>query len=189
MIKSEIDELEVFALDFSERGLSYGYLPTNIETNSYEIKGITGITWYRHGQFQVEMFIVPPNRVIPEHSHPNVSSYEMYLGGDIAFSRSGKWIVEEDLIRVPNSTDNRGALIKVKTTDMHGGSFGPRGGVFMSIQKWAEGVEPHSVALDYIGVVLDENHASRVKLGEAELKTEITWKDSATLEETEPTYI
>jgi hypothetical protein len=128
-------QVDNFAFKFREEARVFGYIPDDVVA-TYRIQDVTAVTWYRSGFFQVEMFIVPPNYIIPEHTHPNVESYEMYLGGDIGFSHSGRWVDESILVRVPGSTDNKGALIKVLTTDLHGGVFGPRGGVFMSIQRW-----------------------------------------------------
>ena len=175
-------ELENFALDFRSRAPIFGHVPVDIVT-SYKIQDVTGVVLYRKGSFQVELFIVPPNYIIPEHTHPNVESYEMYLGGDILFSHSGRWVDDEDLLRVRGSTDFRGALIKVATDDLHGGVFGPRGGVFMSIQRWLNDVEPHSVAHDYDGVVMGSDHLDGVKAGDAEVKDDLTWRDAARLEE------
>jgi len=175
-------ELDRFAFSFASNAKVFGHIPPGIVT-SYKIQDVTGVVWYRSGEFQVELFIVPANYIIPEHTHPNVESYEMYLGGDILFSHSGSWVGDDDLLRVRGSTDFRGALIKVATNDLHGGVFGPSGGVFMSIQRWLNGVEPHSVAHDYEGVVMGSDHLDGVRSGDAEVKVDLTWRDAARLEE------
>ena len=175
-------ELDRFAFSFASNAKVFGHIPPGIVT-SYKIQDVTGVVWYRSGEFQVELFIVPANYIIPEHTHPNVESYEMYLGGDILFSHSGSWVGDDDLLRVRGSTDFRGALIKVATNDLHGGVFGPSGGVFMSIQRWLNGVEQHSVAHDYEGVVMGSDHLDGVRSGDAEVKVDLTWRDAARLEE------
>lgn len=183
------DDLRRFALDFRARAPVFGHVPEDIVT-TYQIEDVTAVVWYRKGPFQVEMFIVPPNYIIPEHTHPNVASYEMYLGGDISFSHSGRWVSEDDLLRVPNASDNRGGLIAVETDDLHGGAFGPRGGLFMSIQKWLNGIEPHCVASDYSGPVVGSHHLDGVKAGDAVLRTQadLTWRDAAGLEDVPPYF-
>ena len=181
------ESLDNFALNFRAKSRAYGYIPDNV-VSTYKIQDVTAVVWYRSGPFQVEMFIVPPNYIIPEHTHPNVESYEMYLGGDISFSHSGRWVTEQDLIRVPGSPDAKGSLIKVRTTDKHGGAFGPRGGVFMSIQHWLNGVEPHCVALDYDGIVVGSDHLADVKNGDAKVKADLTWRDAATVEDVGPVF-
>ena len=138
------------------------------------IEDTTSIVWFRDGQFQVELFIVPPNYIIPEHTHPNVDSYEVYLGGQIKFSHTGKWVNDYELEPSeqanPGTALNRGRVIRVKPTDRHGGQFGPSGGVFMSVQHWLNGVKPHCVAADYIGAVVGPDHLSKVKYGSAFMK-------------------
>ena len=180
-------ELDNFAFNFRAKARVFGYIPDDVVA-TYKIQDVTAVVWYRSGQFQVEMFIVPPNYVIPEHTHPNVESYEMYLGGDISFSHTGRWISADDLIKVPGTDDPKGGLIKVRTTDSHGGAFGPRGGVFMSIQHWLNGVEPHSVAHDYDGVVMGADHLYGVRAGDAEVKVDLTWRDAASKEDSAPVF-
>ena len=48
-------------------------------------KDTHGTVLYRQGQYQVEMFTVEPNSEIVPHVHPNVDSFEVYIGGDIKF--------------------------------------------------------------------------------------------------------
>lgn len=96
---------------------------------------LSGVVLYRQSPYQVQMFIIPPNCEIDDHVHPNVDSYEVYLSGDIKFRIEGK-IVEDNVIRVHPTTS-------------HGGSFGPRGGCFVSVQKWLNDVTPTSVGADW----------------------------------------
>src|SRR5271165_1800196 len=51
---------------------------------------LLGIILDRQGQFQTEMFIVPPHiKKIEGHIHPDVDSYELALGGDFIFENNG----------------------------------------------------------------------------------------------------
>ena len=183
-------DLTEFALTFSQNAKSHGYIPSNVVT-TYKIQDVTAVVWLREGAYQVELFIVPPNYIIPEHVHPNVESYEMFLGGDISFSHSGRWVTNNNLIMLPGSSDKRGALVPIETNDLHGGAFGPRGGVFMSIQKWLNNIPPHSVSSDYTGPVMGSHHFNSVKSGDAVMKnqSELTWRDAAGLEENVPAFM
>jgi len=102
-------------------------------------KDTHGVALFRQDPYQVEMFTVEPNSEIVPHIHPNVDSYEVYVSGDIVFTRDGeefKQTVYGDTIRVrPNS--------------WHGGKFGERGGCFLSVQKWLNGVKPTFVGNDW----------------------------------------
>lgn len=100
---------------------------------------LSGVVLFRQGQYQVQLFIVQPNSIIKPHIHPNVDSYEVYLGGDIIFTRDD----------VEFEQTEYGDTIRVKPTNWHGGKFGERGGSFLSVQKWLNGVKPTSVGEDW----------------------------------------
>jgi hypothetical protein len=117
-----------------------------ININPYEkrmlhVGDTAGVTLYRKGQFQVELFIVKPNSVIIPHIHPNVDSYEDYLAGDIDF------ILEDKLCNYLNVSEP----LRVYPNTWHGGVFGDRGGTFVSIQQWLNGVTPKFVGDDWVG--------------------------------------
>jgi hypothetical protein len=96
----------------------------------------TGLVLYRKDNFQVELFICKPFATIVQHVHPNVDSYEVQIAGDITFYCDG-------VLR------DTGGPVRVRPDSWHGGSFGPRGGSFMSVQKWLNGVEPKFVGDDW----------------------------------------
>ena len=56
-MNKEHKDLEQFACAFRDGGQAYGYLPQ--EVSSYKIQDITGITWYRHENFQIEFLLFP----------------------------------------------------------------------------------------------------------------------------------
>lgn len=97
---------------------------------------LSGVVLYRQPPYQVQLFIIPPNCEIDDHIHPNVDSYEVYVSGDIKFRIAGE-VSEENVIRVLPTT-------------YHGGSFGPKGGCFISVQKWLNDVAPTSVGADWV---------------------------------------
>jgi quercetin dioxygenase-like cupin family protein len=100
---------------------------------------IYGVVLYRQGPYQVQLFILPPNSVIEPHTHPNVDSFEVFIGGDIEFSLGDETFDKNTI----------GDSIRVAPTAWHGGKFGPNGGCFLSIQKWLNGVAPTSVGHDW----------------------------------------
>lgn len=182
LLGRELDELEKFAVKFLGRTPVIGKVPFAGAVSM--IENVTSILLYRKGQFQVQMFAVPEGTVIPEHTHPNVDSIEVYAGGNIRFSHSGKYVYREDeLFRTERGlASRRGLAIRVKPNDLHGGTFGAGGGVFLSVQHWLNGVEPHCVAADYTGVTMGQDHLSKVVHGDATAKDELTAKDAAGLE-------
>lgn len=111
------------------------------ETNALSHVAEThGVVLYRQEPYQVELFNVKPNSEIPVHMHPNVDSFEVYVGGDVVF-------VCDDVLYAQNTL---GDTIRVLPSSWHGGKFGERGGCFLSIQKWLNGVEPKFVGDDWV---------------------------------------
>ena len=179
-----MDALEKFCSSFLKKMPVIGAVPFHGAVS--RIQDVTAILLYRRDQFQVQMFAVPGGTIIPEHMHPNVDSIEVYVGGDIRFSHSGKYVYPVDQL-VPRNGPlglafKRGTTIRVRPHDLHGAVFGEGGGVFLSVQHWLNGVKPHCVGADYSGVTMGEHHLQGVKFGEASAKKELTAKDAASLE-------
>lgn len=179
-----MDLLEEFVDWYRENCSLLHFVPLNKAVTC--VSGAWSVTQFLEDQFQVQMWVIPPNFIIPEHTHPNVDSFEVYVGGQIMFSHSGRWVVSEDDLKEPAKmglSKLRGEMIRVMPDDLHGGCFGPAGGVFLSVQHWLNGVKPSCVSNDYDGIGLDKDHVSDV--GEITYK-ELTWKDAASLEEVAP---
>jgi mannose-6-phosphate isomerase-like protein (cupin superfamily) len=98
-----------------------------------------GVVLYRQAPYQVQLFILPPNSEIDPHMHPNVDSFEVFVNGDINFMCNDVWYSQNVI----------GSCIRVLPSSWHGGKFGERGGCFLSVQKWLNGVEPTSVGEDW----------------------------------------
>jgi mannose-6-phosphate isomerase-like protein (cupin superfamily) len=111
--------------------------PTISETNFNG--SLSGVVLFRDGCYQVQLFIVKPDSVIEPHIHPNVDSFEVFIGGDIRFMCNNEWF-EQNII---------GNSIRVYPNSWHGGEFGSKGGCFLSVQKWLNGVLPTSVGDDW----------------------------------------
>jgi len=56
------------------------HLPPSSHANS---NAVSGITLYRQRDLQVQLFVLPPDSEIPTHTHPNMDSFEVYIGGDV----------------------------------------------------------------------------------------------------------
>lgn len=116
--------------------------PLNTPPNGTLIyqKDTHGVVLYRQGPYQVELFTVKPNSEIVPHIHPNVDSFEVFVSGDISFMCNDVWHEQNEL----------GSSIRVLPNSWHGGKFGARGGCFLSIQKWLNGVDPTFVGNDWV---------------------------------------
>lgn len=180
----ELDPLERYCAEFLTQTPIHGFVP--FAQAVWMVENVTSILLDRRGQFQVQMFAMLPGTIIPEHTHPNVDSIEVYVGGNMRLSHLGKYFCPEDeIFESPGPlglASKRGMMVRVHPQDPHGGVIGEGGGVFMSVQHWLNGVKPHCVAADYDGVTLGEKHLSQVVCGTASAKKKLTPKDAASLE-------
>jgi len=121
-------------------------------------KAITGIVLYRQGDLQVQLWVCAPNVNIVEHRHPNVDSYEVYVGADLFFSRNGIPLKDESKIfPLEDGTSNTWMeSARILPTTPHGGRTGKRGGTFLSIQHWKNGIPVSSVEKDWEGELMSE---------------------------------
>ena len=142
--------------------------------NIYDVEGFNSHIQFRNNQYQVQIFSTPPNFIIPEHKHPNVDSFEVYLSGDIDFSLGGSWLSNWD-IKDHTFIDNL-FIVQVEHNAIHGAIFGEGGGRFMSVQHWINEVNPSCVGLDYdgLGVSTKQSEVDKVKF-----KKNVTVYDAA----------
>ena len=176
------DELDDFLTWFLAQGPVLGKVPimsavTALGTDNLGGNVMSGV-WYRNKQFQVELFMIAGPWTIPEHTHPNVDSYEVLLGGQIRFSRDGRWMIPNTYQLDSNENGTslyRGETVRVNHDTPHGGVVGPGGAMFFSVQRWLNSVEPHCVALDWNGYTASQEQLEKLKFGSAsfiEQKTE-----------------
>ena len=162
MIDANQDELSNFANWYlTSKDIDRIYTPNN--KGLLFIEGVSGIVLYRNKSFQVELFICQPNLVIPEHTHPDVDSYECFLHG-MKFTHSGETVITEEqaLEEQDGYPINAYQTIRVKPNDLHGGTASKNGGAFISIQHWLNGVEPTHVTSNWDGNLMGVNHSKQV---------------------------
>jgi quercetin dioxygenase-like cupin family protein len=113
-----------------------------VENNATSDSSYTGAVLYRDGQYQVELFTIKPHTKSTPHLHPNVDSYEIFVSGEIDFVINGQEYHCIEGVTVPG-------LTRIYPNYWHTGTTSEKGGSFLSIQKWLNGVEPTSVTLDW----------------------------------------
>lgn len=179
-----MDVLENFCTTFLKKAPVLGAVPFAGAVS--KIEDVTAILLYRQGQFQVQMFAVPEGTIIPEHAHPNVDSFEVYVGGNIQLSLDGRHVYSPAILFENKGplklASRRGERVRVRPNQIHGATIGAGGAVFLSIQHWLNGIKPHCVAADYDGVAMGEHHLAQVKFGKATTKKKLSAKDAASLE-------
>ena len=154
------DDLTDFAFDFFKKR-NFFYTP---QSSVSIVEKVKGVVLYREDNKQVQLFIVEPNTIIPQHHHPDVDSYEMLLCG-MEFNINNKIILP---LRLSSLTNKEGQplgsrfLLRVKPNYIHGGKSGPNGGAFISIQLWLNNKNPTSVGENWVGNTMGELHTSKV---------------------------
>ena len=158
-----MDELEAFARWYWDIARTMEVPGIN---SIHFMDNLTAITLYRKDQFQIELVLCSPNSEIPDHVHPNVDSFEIYMSGSIMFRNQGKLLIEKheaDAVNWNGFSARRSTCIRVRPEDQHGATIGNAGGAFLSIQQWLNGVKPTTVGHDWSGNTLGPIHAKTVK--------------------------
>jgi len=122
---------------------------------------------FREGQYQAELYLVRPNTSSPDHSHPGVENIVMIWGGDIHTRQNGKHIdlTSEYQEPSPSGTNRLFGVCgeKLDDTGTHALIVGNKGGAFLSLEKWPEGVKPNSVTINWSGDPVDPGHLEIIK--------------------------
>lgn len=157
------DELSHF-LDWYRENPQRIYVP--LENSVHFVEGVTGLTIYRHGEYQVQLFTTTPNTVIPSHVHPNVDSYEVALSGMEFYLNDNECVLPMWFAQTKLGDSNISSAhyksVRVLPNCPHGAKASDKGGSFMSVQRWLNGVEPTSVGNDWHGDMMGEQHNEQV---------------------------
>lgn len=124
---------------------------------------IPGVTLFRSGAFQVQLFILPPGAV-PLHRHPHVDTIEMHLAGHYDFRVGGV-----SAIPMQHLHDRRGRVsrwwwrgVRVRPDTWHDLVVHDAGAAFLSVQHWL-GTAPASVGDDWEGAPVDPAHEASLR--------------------------
>lgn len=95
---------------------------------------------------------------IPDHSHPNIDTIQVYVTGDLALRLNGKPAMEGAVTELPDGRcSHNSRWVRVRPNDTHGATIGKLGAAFINFQHWTSG-EPTSAELDWKGEPLSEDH-------------------------------
>ena len=174
------DRLHQFACRYLEDHPVSGGMP--VHGPVWSIAAVQSNLLYRDGEFQVQIFTVPPNYVIPGHLHPNVDSFEVYVSGQIKFSHRGRFVFESlETVHGRDPASYAWRMLRVLPQDRHGAVSGPQGARFISIQRWLNGMPPACVSTDYTGATLDEKHLMQVTSGEPQAARQADFREADAL--------
>lgn len=148
---------------FADRWLSSTVLRPPVY--AYERAGPNvGVTLYRDERFQVQIWTLPPNSVVPEHAHPATDTWLVRVAGKMRFKLSGRWVPLHEMER----TRWLGLATwrhRVPPGEPHEVAIGHPGGSFLAISERMDGMAVVSVQRDWAGPALDDVH--RLALGDA----------------------
>jgi hypothetical protein len=144
------NSLEEFAQWYIDNQIPY-LIPNG--SGSIVTDDATAISIFRKPPYQVELYIIHPNVNIKLHSHPNVETLTVMLGGQkTAFT--GDFGTSDTFNR-----DSR----KVSKLEKHGkfteSGYSNEGFAMLSFQKWDEHVPITSAALNWRGPPAGPIHA------------------------------
>lgn len=122
------------------------------------VDGLTTMVLYREGRYQVELVLIAPGTIIPEHVHPDVESYEVALAGELEFYVDGRQTGYPRTARRDGCSRDLGKYVPVPADAPHCGRAGAAGASFLSVQLWREGVAPSSVLINWQGETLGRMH-------------------------------
>lgn len=118
----------------------------------------TGMTLYRDDRFQVQLWQMPPNTTVTDHSHPDIDSWLVRVSGKLRIRINGRWMSLSEFERT-EWLGMRTWYHHVRPNDSHGVVSGPPGGSFLSINERTDGAAPVSVHQNWAGDALDAEHA------------------------------
>jgi len=118
---------------------------------------VSGLTLYRQKDLQVQLFIFPPNAEVSPHIHPNMDSFEAYIGGEPFFQIDGIETQDHEKLKNFDNLENKESFynklflksFRITEATSHHARFGEKGGAFLSIQHWKNGIKPTSPADDW----------------------------------------
>lgn len=124
----------------------------------------TGLTLYRSGQFQAQLWLCDPGSEIHDHAHPEVDIVQVYVSGQVYLRVNGELRIKpEDVFALNDGRSSKNQYwVRVNPGDVHGATIGPQGGAFLTFQHWLRD-EPKSVELQWEGEPLDALHAQALE--------------------------
>lgn len=124
---------------------------------------LPGVTLYRAGPFQVQLFIFPAGTVVPPHRHPNVDTIEIYVAGDYDFRVGGISAIPMNHLHDRRNGVSRwwGRGVRVGPNDVHDLIVYDAGACFLSVQHWLR-VAPSSVGDDWEGKPANAAHGEQL---------------------------
>lgn len=141
MIPETWNSTEEFAKWYVENGIPF-MPPKDVEV--FLSDDATAFCMFRKGQFQVELYLVHPNPLVPTHEHPGVEVIEVAITESVV-----------NLIPVLKNGQSHGSGIREKASKV--------GYPLISIQRWHPKLTPTTVAAQWKGETVGTKHETLIK--------------------------
>lgn len=153
------DPLKTFAHWYIKKMLDENCLMVNtVYDNVSIVSNCFGVTLFKKDPFQVQLWLCKSNQKSPEHTHPDIDTYEVYFGGDITFTKNGK-SVQKKPQKLPNSKSSAwGWFMRINSDVKHEAVSGDTNVSFLSIQYWRNNTPISSVEKNWKGQKFGDNH-------------------------------
>jgi hypothetical protein len=153
------DPLKAFAHWYIKKIITDKVLPIDTIYNNVNIvSNCYGVVLFKQYPFQVQLWLCKSNEMSPEHTHPDVDTYEVYFGGDIIFTKNGK-VVKKRPQELPNFKSSAwGWFSRINANDKHQALINGTNSSFLSIQYWKNNIPATSIEKNWKGNRFGENH-------------------------------
>lgn len=128
------------------------------QDNMLRVDGVFCVILYRQDQFQVELVCVDPETDIPDHTHPDVESYEVALSGGIELFVGGMQSTFFRQARADGVSRDLCKYVPIPHDQPHGGRTGAQGASFLSVQLWRDGLDPTFILRNWQGAHMGDKH-------------------------------
>jgi hypothetical protein len=154
------DPLTQFLKRYASKNL---VVPTSVFAGVSFVGDFAQLVLVREGEFQVQLCLCRPNAVIPQHTHPNVEQFLIYVTGEIVIEIDGKAAFDaaqpDPFEKEDGTCSHNGTIVRVAAGQRHGGVVGKTGAAFMTVQRWLN-ASPETIEKDWDGEALSKEHAT-----------------------------
>jgi hypothetical protein len=153
------DPIKNFAHWYIKKIVKDSCLPLNTIYNNVSIvSDCFGVVLFRQYPFQVQLWLCKSNQKSPEHTHPDIDTYEVYFGGDMTFTKNGKKVQRKPKELEDLKSSAWGWFMRINSDDKHEAVSGDTNVSFLSIQYWKNNIPASSVEKNWKGEKFGENH-------------------------------
>lgn len=139
----DFSSIEEFVCWYAENGMPL-LPPENAEV--FLSDDATATCLFRHKQYQVELYMIHPNPIIPIHEHPGVDNFEI---------PQGAWDETIDYFNIQRSGMSHGLGFKERSKNS--------GFALYSAQKWDDGLTPSTIGARWKGHTAGPLHEALIK--------------------------